>query len=104
MKVKIAELKAKLSQHIRYVRTSGDRIEVCIREEPVAYLTAVGGEEAIREAEVAARAKARLRDAGLSLVQTPVPRANLPKIHPSIAGDGQEDVNTVESIRKEKSW
>ncbi len=58
MRVKIGELKAKLSAYLKQVRDSGEPIEVCAREDPVAYLVPVGsgndseaarGEEELRQ-------------------------------------------------------
>ena len=39
MQVKSAELKTHLSHYLRLVQETGEDIEVCVRETPVAYLT-----------------------------------------------------------------
>lgn len=103
MKVKIADLKANLSRHLRQMRQSGEVIEVCVREDSVAYLTPVhkkGAEEA--DADDALRL--RLRRAGLILAKEGSPPA--PLDHPSVAvaGDKRTDLSTVTALRAEKDW
>jgi prevent-host-death family protein len=61
--VKIADLKARLSEHLRYVRR-GHVVTVLDRETPIARVVPVEGVEAIRVRWPRARAKA-LRDVPL---------------------------------------
>ena len=103
MKVKVAELKAKLSEHLRYVRKTGQRIEVYARETPVAYLTATDRESSEQAAAAERERSARLAGAGLLVTQVPSGgrRPELPE-RPPRAGDGRVDVDTMAAMRKER--
>lgn len=105
MKVRVADLKAHLSRHLRHVSETGETLEVCVRENPVAYLTpAGGGAPNADEVKAADALKERLHSAGLTLAKpASTPRA-LPAIHVSVAGDGRTDVATVSSLRAAKDW
>lgn len=104
MKVKVADLKANLSQYLRRVRETGERIEVCVREDKVAYLTSaadgVPDAAAVRESDALRR---RLHEAGLTLVYEGAARP-LPDVKASMAGDRRTDVATVAAMRAEKGW
>jgi antitoxin (DNA-binding transcriptional repressor) of toxin-antitoxin stability system len=102
VKAKIGELKAKLSRYIREAAQSGETIEICVREETVAYLvpTRTGEQSPEAEAETA-RLKERLAGAGLALSAFPTQRKARPR--PSPAPDGDRDSDTVGQMRGEKS-
>lgn len=104
MKVKVAELKARLSGYVRQVRRTGEPVEVFVREESVAYLVPAGpaaSDPAARREEQARRD--RLRAAGLreTAATGPGPR---PDIIARPAGDGRTDVSTMAALRGRKDW
>lgn len=105
MRIKVADLKANLSRHLRNLRKSGEPIEVCVREEPVAYLTSTSGEPPDPKASrLEGELVEKLKAAGLVLVTrgpaqpTPIP------IKTSRAGDGRTDLATVKAMRAAKDW
>ena len=103
MRVKTGELKARLSHYVRWVRTSGEAIEVCVREQPVACLCALPAAprpDAAQEREL----RKRLASVGLVLAQRPVGPGPPPAVEASVAGDGRTEVETVETIRSERDW
>lgn len=103
MRVKIGELKAKLSSYLKQVRDSGESIEVCAREDPVAYLVPVGGEDESEEAGAKEELRRRLGACGLEWVGGPT--AKKPgKPVPCPAGDGRADVASVEQMREGRDW
>ena len=105
MKMNIAELKAQLSKVVRELQESGDAVEVCVRERPVAYLTPIlaGTPETGPAAELD-RLAGRLSKVGLTL-QAPPPSLEpplLPRLH--TAGDQRIDISTAEAMRSGKGW
>ena len=105
VKVKTGELKARLSHYVRWVRESGEGIEVCVREQPVAYLSALPA-AARPDAEGAdlRQLRARLSAAGLVLARELPASGALPTVTASPAGDGRTDISTVEEMRAERDW
>lgn len=107
MKVKIAELKNRLSYYLRQVTESGEAIEVCARDETVALLSPVvpgaspSSDRAVQREEEALRR--RLAAVGLVL-EGPAGSAKLLAIEAQLAGDGRRDVPTVTAIRGERDW
>ncbi|MCC5848841.1 MAG: hypothetical protein JJU29_12190 [Verrucomicrobia bacterium] len=102
MKVKVGQLKAHLSQYLREMEASGEPIEVCVRERPVAYLTPIiedGGKENVPPPELVKSLAAN----GIRIAQwgrkmddfVPTPRP---------AGDGKQIENSVVAMREEKDW
>lgn len=106
MKVKIAELKANLSRHVKRVRETGESLEVCVREETVAYLTsATKGAPDSAAARETERLREQLRSAGLVWIAgSDTAIVSPPEVTTSIAGDGRIDVSTVASERKDRRW
>lgn len=105
MRVKVADLKAHLSRHLRHVQETGETLQVCVRENPVAYLTPAGA-AAPDAAELKATdvLRERLRSAGLRLAE-PISRTRaLPVIQAATAGDGRTDLATVAALRAAKDW
>ena len=105
MKVKVADLKAHLSRHLRQLKKTGETIEVCVREDSVAYLTpasaGVPDQNAARHNDAL---RLRLHAAGLVMAtegKTPQP---LPAIQASVARDGRTDIATAAALRAERDW
>ena len=109
MQVKSAELKTHLSHYLRLVQETGEDIEVCVRETPVAYLTRT--KEAPVNAALNLEAR-QLEAAFLTVGLTLVSPLAAPSLHPeprrlptpTIAGDGRTDLNTVEETRQQRDW
>lgn len=107
MKVKTADLKPNLSSYVRYVRETGEPVEILLREKSVAYLTPVCGEkrptpQQIQDAKALERA---LAETGLTCQMgraSSDPADVVPT--PVAAGDGRTDVSTVDTMRNEKDW
>lgn len=101
MKVKIAELKTHLSKYVQSVRDGGEPIEVCVREQTVAYLTRPGDSQHIDSRQQNELAQ-RLEKKGLVLRQ----RGQLSDriLLPGEPGDGRKLANSVLAIRSEKEW
>ena len=106
MRVKVAELKSRLSHYLREVGESGQDIEICVRETPVAYLVARRKEAALDPAEQAEAARLReaLAAAGLALDSAPVITGPLPPVRPILVAKGSSQTTTVSRIRREREW
>ncbi len=96
----VGELKANLSRVLREMRASGEKIEVCVREETVAYLAPVGASIPHSPEEIA---RAQLSAAGLR-VQPPACSGKAPIPTVNLAGDARRDISTIEVLREEKDW
>jgi len=99
MKVKVGQLKAKLSYYLRKVEETQEAVEVCVRETPVAYLNPIregqrrGGGQEIEE----------LLASGLVVTPAKTEKGNwAPK--PEKAADGRVVENSVVAMREEKDW
>lgn len=105
MKIKVAKLKANLSKVLKDIEQTGDTVEVCVREAPVAYLTPVkttkGKHDPRAEINQLVHAFAGL---GMKLHPPASLRQVKYKISPRTAGDGRRDINTMEMIRNETPW
>lgn len=101
MKVKIAELKTHLSRYIQSLRDGGEPIEVCVREQTVAYLSPLKDPDPgdLRQQNELAQ---RLERRGLSLRQPG--RVSDRVLSPGEPGDGREVENSIVAIRSEKGW
>lgn len=100
MKVKIGDLKTHLSQYLRDLKESDEPIEVCVRENTVAYLTAARKED--RGHRDPAGLNRRLEAAGISVSkwgQTEVPLRAVGRCQAPGAGP-----NSVETIRQERGY
>ncbi len=103
MRVRIGELKAKLSAYLKQVRESGEPIEVCVREDPVAYLVPVGAERDSEKLHAKEELQQRLGACGLKL--TAGPTGTKPgKLRPCPARDGRVDVSSVKQMREGRDW
>jgi len=102
MKVKIAELKTHLSKYVQSVRDGGGPIEVCVREQTVAYLTAAEKRETDADNARLRDVEQRLAKEGLRLHA--MGRVSKQLYKPGKAGDGENPENSVVSIRRERDW
>ncbi len=100
MKVKTGELKTHLSHYLRKVKEGGEKLEVCVREETVAYLVpAKDGHQDAYDNEL----HIRLSRVGLAMSKSPPKKKpNIPTPLPAL--DGRTDMDTIQSIRAEKDW
>jgi prevent-host-death family protein len=100
MKVRTGELKTHLSHYLRKVRETGEALEVCVREETVAYLVPARD---VRQTAYDDELRSRLSRIGLTLSNDhPKKKSRLP--HPAAALDGKTDVDTIQAMRAEKDW
>lgn len=102
MKVKVGQLKAQLSRYLRDVRDTGDPIEVCVREDIVAYLMPsleTQADSTIRPGPELAR---QLEADGLNITHWGRKSSAAPT--PAQCANPVEGPNSVESIRSEKNW
>jgi len=104
MKVKVGQFKTHLSSYLRKLKESGEPLEICIREESVAYLTSAA-ESATRPKNAdAVRIEQQLKQVGIlwdmstGIDNTPV------DISPAPAEDGRKNVITVKKMRSERDW
>lgn len=88
MKVKIGELKDQLSHYLRIVRETGQDVEVCVRDEPVAMLQSM--ERAVRTPPdvMVTKLRERLLAAGLIWQDAAAGDEALPGVEAKMAGDG----------------
>lgn len=100
MKVKIGELKARFSKYLRDLKESDEPIEVCVREDTVAYLTSAKAEESGHRDP--AGLNRRLQAAGITVSQWGGTAAPLRAPGRCEAPSGGP--NSVETIRRERSY
>ena len=108
-----SQLKTHLSRYLRELQDGGEPIEVCVREETVAYLTpakgGVGPDEPSLDREIKLLEE-NLRAAGLRLDAASwrrnwQGRQDAPMVDPPpAAGDGRTDINTVAQMRQGRPW
>lgn len=101
MRVKIAQLKTHLSKYVQSLRDGGEPIEVCVRDQTVAYLTRPGDRQHLDSREQNDLAK-RLERRGLHLQQRG--RVSTRILTPGEPGDGRDVENTILAIRSQKDW
>ena len=104
MKIRVADLKTNLSRHLRRLRETGEPIEVCVREEPVAYITSADRHPDSVAKQVDDALQGRLQAAGLLVVSQGGIPAERPDITASVAGDGRTDIATMKAIRNQRAW
>jgi antitoxin (DNA-binding transcriptional repressor) of toxin-antitoxin stability system len=105
MKIKVVDLKTNLSKVLRDIQSSGETLEVCVRESTVAYLSPIHPKQAdTNPAREANQLSKRLAEVGLMVDVPHLPSGPIsrPKIHR--AGDERTDVSTAQGIRAEKNW
>lgn len=105
MQVKSAELKTHLSHYLRLVQETGEDIEVCVRETPVAYLTRTK-EPAMNTAQhlETRQLEAAFQTVGLALAAPTVLPTTRRLPMPTSAGDGRTDVDTTQEMRRQRDW
>ncbi len=107
MQVKTGDLKTHLSHYLRHVQETGEEIEVCVREQPVAYLTRTKEDPMNASLQIEHRQLATsFKTVGLTLVAPAVeglsPRRLRPQ--PQIAKDGDIARDSVSEIRSQRDW
>ncbi|HKK18173.1 MAG TPA: hypothetical protein VJ952_05780 [Opitutales bacterium] len=100
MKVKIGELKTHLSKYLRNLEGSAEPIEVCVREDTVAYLRSAKAEE--RADRDSARLNRRLEAAGITVAQWG--RTDETLRSPGRCRNPAGGPNSVETIRGERGY
>ena len=100
MKVKIGELKTHLSKYLRNLEGSAEPIEVCVREDTVAYLRSAKAEECANRDS--ARLIRRLEAAGIAVSQWG--RADETLRSPGRCQSPAGGPNSVETIRGERDY
>lgn len=100
MKVNVGQLKAKLSQYLREIQATGETLEVCVREAPVAYLMP-SSLQAPEKQRISGEMD-RLAKAGLQVIPASSPKKPLPSLGKT--GDRLKLSNTVVAMRAEKDW
>ncbi len=88
MKVKIGELKDQLSHYLRIVRETGQDVEVCVRDEPVAMLQSMERATRTPPDAILAKLKGRLIGRGLRWREGAPLGDALPTVQAIAAGDG----------------
>jgi len=102
MKVKVGQLKTHLSRYLKDIRETGEPIEVCVREDTVAYLTSPAKYGAASMPQLDPELARLLEDDGLPVTHWGHKPSTLPNPGHCVApakGD-----NSAESIRAEKNW
>ena len=101
MKIKVGQLKTHLSRYLRELEAGGEPIQVCVREEPVAYLVSVRHQSS--EGRPGSRElQSKLERVGLIWNG----EGELSEFHPvpSLAEDGKKDVASIPAIRSQRGW
>lgn len=105
MKVKVGELKTHLSRYLKDIAESGEYIEVCVRDKPVAYLTSASKANAPSAAtREQTSLQTQLNEEGLIWIPRQINPPDKPELKPQLAGDQKKDVNTTDMMRQEKNW
>lgn len=102
MKVKVGQLKTHLSRYLKNVRDTGEPIEVCVREDTVAYLTPYAPQGEASMSQPDSDLVQQLEADGISVTHWAC-KPN-PTIKPGSCAAPTKGVNSVESIRAEKNW
>lgn len=100
MKVKVGELKTHFSKYIRELEDSDEPIEVCVREETVAYLVSAKDER--RTPHKDARLMQRLEAAGIKVSQWGRSAESLVSMGTCEKPAG--GANSIETIRRERIY
>jgi len=106
MNVKIADLKNNLSRYLAKVRSTGETIIVCDRDEPVASLSPIQQNEDSEWRRYREECLARAKKIGLE-IDIPLTRRNpaaKPKANPTIAPDGRTDIHTIDLVRGKRDY
>jgi len=106
MKVQSAELKTRLGYYLRTVEQNGACLEVCVRDRTVAYLipsinAALPPSEYLKDGALLSFA---LEQSGLNVQRATNTAGALEMAEPVLAGDGREDLITVETMKQSRDW
>ena len=104
MKVKIGELKTHLSKYLRDLEGSDEPIEVCVREDTVAYLSSAKAEDSRNPSSerLNRRLNRRLEAAGITVSRWG--NAAEPLRSPGRCENPAGGPNSVETIRRERNY
>ena len=105
VKVKTAELKTHLSHYLRVLQEGGEDIEVCLREQPVAYLSR-RKDTAMTTKNTEELSALRQRFLAAGLVWRGIGSNNRTKCSPlpMPTPDGRADVDSVLEMRRQRDW
>lgn len=101
MKVKIGELKTHLSKYLRQLEQGEGRIDVCVREDTVAYLTSA--RSSYKENAEKRDLEKHLESAGIEVSQWGTSQAS-PIEQGGTCENPAEGPNSIERIRRERNW
>ncbi|MDA1045224.1 MAG: hypothetical protein O3C57_08385 [Verrucomicrobia bacterium] len=99
MKVKMGQLKTHLSRYVKALRDGGEPLEICVREDTVAYMTAADKDFPSVQPDLLRR---RLENSGLTISQWGGKRPRKSSTLP--ASETPSGVNSVLEMRAEKDW
>jgi antitoxin (DNA-binding transcriptional repressor) of toxin-antitoxin stability system len=102
MKVKVGQLKTHLSRYLRNAQESGESIEVCVREDTVAYLTPYAPSKTASRQQPDLDLAQQLKADGISVTRWGHKPSSL--LSPGSCTAPAEGPNSIESIRAEKNW
>lgn len=100
MRVRVGQLKTHLSKYLRDLEGSAEPIEVCVREETVAYLRSAKAEESTGPGSP--RLSRRLEAAGITVSQWG--NTAEPLRSPGRCQNPKNGPNSVETIRQERNY
>lgn len=102
VKVNSADLKTHLGRYLRSVEQESATWEICIRDRTVAYLIPASPSE-VASANLPHSPLLALNRAGMKIeMATRFSRGDLAE--PVVAGDGRQDVVTVDEMRRGREW
>ncbi|MCB1207904.1 MAG: hypothetical protein KDK97_01195 [Verrucomicrobiales bacterium] len=107
MQVKTGELKTHLSHYLRHVQETGEEIEVCVREQPVAYLTRAKDDPMKATHQIERRQlETAFQTVGLTLVKPALNVSGSARLRPQpqFAGDGRTDVDSTAEMRSQRDY
>ncbi len=107
MQVKTGELKTHLSHYLRHVQETGEEIEVCVREQPVAYLTRSKEDTMNATHQIERRQlETAFQTVGLTLVKPALNVSGSTRLRPQpqLAGDGRTDVDSTAEMRRLRDY
>lgn len=107
MQVKTGELKTHLSHYLRHVQETGEEIEVCVREQPVAYLTRSKEDTMNATHQIERRQlETAFQTVGLTLIKPALNVSGSTRLRPQpqLAGDGRTDVDSTAEMRRMRDY
>jgi len=105
MEISSVELKTRLGHYLRTVEQTGEAIDVSVRGRAVATLLphSSATKQSAREGDATTALNQALQRGGLRVeaARRPPQKAT---VKPHRAGDGRDDIDTVEAMRSSKNW